>query len=327
MPILSDHLIGSEYFKSIGVSDTTEFSLIKKTLTSKNPFQILGLDNTASMMQIKSAYRKLALQFHPDRYCSQQTNKYSGYDSNEIKQLAESVMHAINTAYTTLSNKTNQSTANVASTGYTDFRVVFPPHPPKIDKKSVSDFIAKMQSEISKVISKGSDNNEKYQQVIMIMQRLQTKINENRDLLLPDLQPSFSSFNSMALQSSIGRNYLLSKNYQVFVLECLNDVKEAEDTLVGQDPDLLPDSESSCWQVAIKCLKFLLHKMYKLLTFDNTPIYTNGWYNGLFLSPKINVNDTINKVKRNLTREKELTELDERMPDSACMTGAAIWLN
>ena len=75
MPILLDHLIGSEYFKSIGVADSTEFSLIKKALTSKNPFQILGLDNTASIIQIKSAYRKLALQFHPDRYCSQQTNK------------------------------------------------------------------------------------------------------------------------------------------------------------------------------------------------------------------------------------------------------------
>ena len=57
-------------------------------------------------------------------------------------------MHAINTAYTTLSNKTNQSATNTASTGYTDFRVFFPPHPPKIDKKSVSEFIVKMQSEI-----------------------------------------------------------------------------------------------------------------------------------------------------------------------------------
>lgn len=327
MPILLEHLIGSEYFKRIGVTDSTEFSLIKNALISKNAFQILGLDNTASIIQIKSAYRKLALQFHPDRYVPQQTSKYNGYDSNEIKNLAESVMHAINTAYTTLlNNNTNQSTTNPASTRGTDFRVFFRPHPPKIDKESVRNFIVQMQSEISKVISKSSDD-EKYQQVLAIMQILQTRINENRDLLLPELQPSPTSSNKIVLQSNIGRNYLLSKNYQVFIIECLRDVQEAEDALVGQDPDLLPDPASSCWQVLIKFLKFILQKMYKLLTLDFTPIYRNGWYNGLFLSTKINTNDTINKVKRNLAREKRLTEFGEGMSDSACMTSSAFWAN
>ena len=36
-------------------------------MTYKDYYQILGLDNTASADQIKKAYRKLAMQYHPDR--------------------------------------------------------------------------------------------------------------------------------------------------------------------------------------------------------------------------------------------------------------------
>ncbi|HEY93413.1 MAG TPA: DnaJ domain-containing protein [Dehalococcoidia bacterium] len=36
-------------------------------MTCKNYYQILGLDQTASTDQVKKAYRKLAMQYHPDR--------------------------------------------------------------------------------------------------------------------------------------------------------------------------------------------------------------------------------------------------------------------
>ena len=331
MPVLLGNLVGNDYFKSIGVDDSTEFELIKNRLKLNNAFQILGVANTASIYEIKSAYRKLALQFHPDRYCPQQTKKYNSYDANQIKQLSESVMHSINAAYTTLLNfkkqdDLNQTTTQTASAGSMDFRVFFPPHPPKIDKHSVRDFIIKMESEISGVIAKSKDK-EKYQQVMLAMQGLQIKINENRDLLLPELQPSPASSNNMALEINIGKNYLLSKNYQVFVLECLSDVKEVEKVLVEHDPDLLIDSSPSYWQVAIKFLKFLLQKMYKLLTCDNTPVYKDGLYSGLFSPTKVNANDALNKINRNLTREKEMTEFDERASVNACMTGSALWFD
>lgn len=37
------------------------------------------------------------------------------------------------------------------------------------------------------------------------------------------------------------------------------------------------------------------------------------------------VNDTIKKVKDNLTREKQYTELDESIGDEARITGQACW--
>jgi len=333
MSVLLTNLIGNEYFKSIGVNDHTEFNQIKDQLILKDAFQILGVANTASIDEIKSAYRKLALQFHPDRYCPRQAQKYNGYDVNEIKQLAESVMHVINTAYVALLNSKEDNNLEQTSTKAASARskvspVVFrpTPHPAKIEKKSVRDFITKMKDKISDVIEKSTDK-EKDQQVIQAMQELQAKINGNRDLLLPELQPSPTSGDNMALQKNIGADYLLSKNYQVFVLECLSDVKAVEKELGELDADLSSDSLAYYWQVAIDCLKFLLQKMYKLLTCDSTPVYKDGLYNGLFSSTKVNASNALNKIESNLTQEKKMTEFDERASESACMTGRAVWFN
>ena len=57
---------------------------------SKNYYQVLGLDRNASDKDIKSAYRKLALKYHPDK------NKSSDAENN-FKQISE--------AYVILSDK------------------------------------------------------------------------------------------------------------------------------------------------------------------------------------------------------------------------------
>lgn len=43
------------------------FDEAKKTLGSKDPFEVLGLQSNATWDEIKSAYRKLAMKYHPDR--------------------------------------------------------------------------------------------------------------------------------------------------------------------------------------------------------------------------------------------------------------------
>ena len=173
-----------------------------------------------------------------------------------------------------------------------------------------------MQQEIFNVISKSRDKKQ-----IEIMKSLQNKIIETRDLLLPELNPS-PDFNNdrRDLQCNIDKDYILSKNFRIFVLDCLVDVAEAEKSLSKEDTNSSSDSESSCWQLAIKCLTFLLHKMYKLLTIDHTPIYQNGWYNGLF-----GPNGNISTVRKNLEYNERLTKFDQNMKDENAMQGKACW--
>lgn len=63
-----------------------------------NPYEILGIKPGASQDEIKSAYRKLAKQYHPDQY-----------GDNPLRNLAEDKMREINKAYDMLTKNSNTS--------------------------------------------------------------------------------------------------------------------------------------------------------------------------------------------------------------------------
>ena len=73
-----------------------------------NPYEILGVKQGASQEEIKSAYRKLVKQYHPDQY-----------GDNPLRELAQEKLTEINKAYDMLknnnagnSNSSNNSGAN-----------------------------------------------------------------------------------------------------------------------------------------------------------------------------------------------------------------------
>lgn len=77
-----------------------------------NPYEVLGVSETASDEEIKSAYRKLAKKYHPDNYAN-----------SPLADVAEQKMKEINEAYDTINSlrqkgKGTGSTAGAGSSGY-----------------------------------------------------------------------------------------------------------------------------------------------------------------------------------------------------------------
>ena len=66
---------------------------------AKDLYELLGVNKNASEDEIKSAYRKMALKYHPDRFASA---------SDQEKKSAEEKFKEINHAYEVLSNKTKK---------------------------------------------------------------------------------------------------------------------------------------------------------------------------------------------------------------------------
>ncbi len=63
---------------------------------TRNPYTVLGVDREASPQEIKSAYRKLANKYHPDKVHAM---------GDEFKALAEKRFKEIQEAYQALSSK------------------------------------------------------------------------------------------------------------------------------------------------------------------------------------------------------------------------------
>ncbi|OOM82164.1 chaperone protein DnaJ [Clostridium puniceum] len=87
-----------------------------------NPYEVLGIKPNATQDEIKSAYRKLIKQYHPDKFVD-----------NPLKNLAEEKMIEINKAYDILTknsgdnnNYTSSSSSNYnnTSTGSFDFQEI-----------------------------------------------------------------------------------------------------------------------------------------------------------------------------------------------------------
>ena len=69
-----------------------------------NPYEVLGIKPGASQDEIKSAYRKLVKQYHPDQYVD-----------NPLKDLAEKKLAEVNQAYEMLKNNSGTSSSSYNS--------------------------------------------------------------------------------------------------------------------------------------------------------------------------------------------------------------------
>ena len=68
----------------------------RETFNHRDPYTVLGIERGASQEEIKSAYRRLAIKYHPDKL---------GHLGDEFKALAEKRFKEIQVAYQELKSK------------------------------------------------------------------------------------------------------------------------------------------------------------------------------------------------------------------------------
>ena len=68
--------------------------MIEREVKKRDYYKILGIDRNADEKEIKKAYRKMALKYHPDR----------NSESEESKKMAEKKFIDVNDAYNVLSD-------------------------------------------------------------------------------------------------------------------------------------------------------------------------------------------------------------------------------
>lgn len=72
----------------------------------KNPYEVLGVSETATDEEIKTAYRNLAKKYHPDNY-----------NDSPLADLAEEKMKEINEAYDTICDMRRNGSKSTSSSG------------------------------------------------------------------------------------------------------------------------------------------------------------------------------------------------------------------
>ena len=68
-------------------------------MPQKNPYEVLGVKETATEDDIRKAYRVLVKKYHPDKYTD-----------NPLQDLADEKLREINQAYDTLMSKKTKKT-------------------------------------------------------------------------------------------------------------------------------------------------------------------------------------------------------------------------
>ena len=76
-----------------------------------DPYQVLGISQTATDEEVKDAYRKLSMKYHPDYH-----------DESMLKDVAEQKMAELNAAYDEIMNMRRNKAAGASGNVYLDAR-------------------------------------------------------------------------------------------------------------------------------------------------------------------------------------------------------------
>ena len=73
-----------------------DFTQMKKTaVAANNPYAVFGLEETATFEQVKSAYRKMILKFHPDKRGEERSEEEANLRFREVKRAFDTIKRTI----------------------------------------------------------------------------------------------------------------------------------------------------------------------------------------------------------------------------------------
>ena len=92
-----------------------------KTCEQNDPYAILGVKKDASDKEIKQAFKKAALKYHPDKHNKHDNSNYDENKFNEVKNAYETIIECRKNELSTFLPNKKQSSPNVNDVWGTSF--------------------------------------------------------------------------------------------------------------------------------------------------------------------------------------------------------------
>lgn len=290
-----------------------------------NYYEILNVVKDATSEDIKKSYIKLALEFHPDRVASAMRRENSDVTSAEIEAkqaLVTEQFKLIAEAHATLSDPEKrtqydgQLNGEVLSEPTADFfnhdffndafcasmfANIAPGH--HVEATSVQTLITTIDDKLQKIIDK-AQYDFRYTKVAKVISDLKEEIATSKNDRLKDLS------NQRTVKNS---------DFIKFLTDSIDAIKKAKNT---KEPEThrglfrgtpILKELTMLVEALLRLVAFVAHKAYKYATNDDTPVYSEGLYQGLFKPSPTNTTTLLNKIEKKLVQEEQTSKVHENL--------------
>jgi len=172
---------------------------------------------------------------------------------------------------------------------------------------SVKEILTTIDKELQKIIDK-AQYDFRYTKIAKVISELKEEIATSKNDHLGDL------INKKTVPNSDFHDFLIDS---ISAIQKANDTKEPETHRGFFRGTPILKELTMLVEALLRLVAFVGHKAYKYATNDDTPVYSEGLYQGLFKPSPTNTTTVLNKIEKQLNKQEKHAEVRLNMEGSS----------